>query len=81
LLLLLLIGLLAAGGWWYTQQRFLAAEREGAHRVQEAKRGPPSWKIRSGLAGGAEPVAVPQFIAGGEDRAIGFAAGTTGRPL
>jgi uncharacterized protein HemX len=37
LLLLLLVGLLAGGGWWYTQQRFLAAERESALRVQEAE--------------------------------------------
>ena len=37
LLLLLLVGALAAGGWWYTQQRFLAAERDGARRVQEAE--------------------------------------------
>jgi uncharacterized protein HemX len=36
LLLLLLVGALAAGGWWYTQQRFLAAERDGARRIQEA---------------------------------------------
>ena len=37
LLVLLLVGALAAGGWWYTQQRFLAAERDGARRVQEAE--------------------------------------------
>ncbi len=35
--MLLLVGLLAAGGWWYTQQRFLAADRDSARRVQEAE--------------------------------------------
>jgi|GEM_PF-163991 len=37
LLVLLLVCALAVAGWWYTQQRFLASERDGARRVQEAE--------------------------------------------
>ncbi len=37
MLVLLLVCALAVAGWWYTQQRFLASERDGARRVQEAE--------------------------------------------